>query len=166
MEPGSESGSIKQLEPLLEDHEHCNHIRTIMSDGVDYKLSDLPEKETISDLTHMMDRGNHESASDLENTPTLIKNHQKEVDYGWMLPITMEYVPKIKGASVIPVGVAPQFTIDANGDKKVKRRTTHDSSFHLPSKQSSNERMNRDLLVKCFYGHCLLRILHAIHIMR
>ena len=43
-----------------------------------------------------------------------------------MLSVTLECVPKIKGASVIPVGAAPQFTIDANGDKEVKRRTTHD----------------------------------------
>ena len=83
-----------------------------------------------------------------------------------MLPVTTECVAKIKGASVIPVGVAPQFTIDANGDRKVKRRTTHDTSFVPPSKQSINERMRRDLLVNYFYGYCVIRILHSIHIMR
>ena len=82
-----------------------------------------------------------------------------------MLPVTMEYVPKIKGASVIPVGLAPQLTIDANGNKQVKRKTTNDASFNPPSKQSLNERIDRDLLVNCFYGHCLIIILHAIHIM-
>ena len=79
-----------------------------------------------------------------------MENYQKEVNHGWMLPVTMECVPKIKGASVIPVGVATQFIIDANGVKKVKRRTTHDASFQPPSKQSINERMDRDLLVNFF----------------
>ena len=119
----------------------------------------------ISDLTHMMEKGNHKSVSDPENEPTLLKNYQKEVDHDWMLPVTMEYVSKIPGASARPVGVAPQFIFNTNGDRKVKRRTTHDASFNLLPK-SINNRMNRDLLVHCFYGHCLIRILHAIHIMR
>ena len=82
----------------------------------------------------MMQRGNYKSASDPENAATLFKNYQKEVLYGWMLPVTMECVPKIRGASVIPVGVALQFTIDANGEKQVKGRITHDASFNSPSK--------------------------------
>ena len=112
-----------------------------------YKLKDLPEEVRKTDLAHMMQRGNHKSASDPDNAPTLSKNYQKEVDHGWMLPVTMECVQKIAGASVIPVGVAPQFTVDVNGDKQVKQRTTHDAPFKPPSKQSINERMDRDLLV-------------------
>ena len=80
----------------------------------------------------MMQRGNHKSASDLENAPTLLKNYPKEVNYGWMPPVTMECVSKIKGAIVIPTGVTPKLTIDANGDRKVKRRTTHNASFAPP----------------------------------
>ena len=83
-----------------------------------------------------------------------------------MLPVTLEYVPKIKGASVIPVGVVPQFTIDANGDRKVKRRTTHDASFANGNSLSINDRMDKETLTNCFYGHCRIRMLHAIHIIR
>ena len=72
MEPGPEFRSIEQLELLLQDHENYHHMRTIMSEGVDCKLSDLPEIDGISDLTHMMERGNHESASNPENAPTLM----------------------------------------------------------------------------------------------
>ena len=147
MEPGSEFRSIEQLQPLLHAHEHWEDMKQIMSTGVTYKLSNLSEEERISDLTHMMGRGNNKSAFDPENEPTLLKNYQTEVDHGWMLPVTMECVPKISGASVIPVRVAPQFTIDANGDRKVKRRTTHDALFNPPSKQSINDRMDRDLLI-------------------
>ena len=83
-----------------------------------------------------------------------------------MLPVTPECIPKIKSASVIPVGVAPQFTIDANGDRQVKQTTTHDASFSAPNSTSINNRMHRELPTNCFYGYCLICILHAIHIMR
>ena len=48
----------------------------------------------------------------------------------------------------------------------MKRRTTHDASFPPPSTLSVNHRMIRELLTECFYGHCLLRVLHNIHTMR
>ena len=83
-----------------------------------------------------------------------------------MLPITIESLKKLKGAAVIPVGVASQFSINDKGQQITKRRTTHDATFPPPSEQSINNRMIRDLLADCFFGHCLLRILHQIHIMR
>ena len=83
-----------------------------------------------------------------------------------MLPVTIESVPKIKGAGVIPVGCATQFSINKDSDQYTKQRTTHDVSFSPPSGNSVNERMNRGLLTEYFYGHCLLRFLHAIYIMR
>ena len=73
MEPGSEIRSINKLQPLLNDHEHWEDMRQIMSTGVTYKLSNLPEEEMVGDLTHMMKRGNHKSASDPDNEPTLLK---------------------------------------------------------------------------------------------
>ena len=63
-----------------------------------------------------------------------------------MLPVTPECITKIKDASVILVGVAPQFTIDTNGDRKVKQRTTHDASFSTPNSTSINHRIHRELL--------------------
>ena len=141
-------------------------MRDIISTGVTYNLEEMSEETRKEDLEYMMRRGNHKSASDPKNEPTLNKNYKKEVLHGWMLPVTVECIPKLKGASVIPVGVAPQFTIDANGDRKVKRRTTHDASFANNNSLSINDRMNKDLLTNCFYRHCLIRMLHAIHIMR
>ena len=113
-----------------------------------------------------MKRENHQSASDPDNEPTLLESYEKEVTHGWMLPVTPECITKIKGASVIPVGVATQFTIDVNGDRKVKRRTTHDASFSALNSTLINDRMHRDLLINCFYGHCLICILHTVHRMR
>ena len=115
----------------------------------------------------MIKGGNHKSAeSPMDNAAALKLNYAKEVKNGWMLPITIESLQKLKGAAVIPVGVASQFSIDNKGKQITKRRTTHDASFPPPSEHSINNRMIRDLLADCFFGHCLLRILHQIHIMR
>ena len=83
-----------------------------------------------------------------------------------MLPLPVHCLPKIEGAAAIPVGIHTQFTVDEEGKRKVKRRTKHDASFQPPSTHSVNNRLIRDLLTECYYGHCLLRILHGIHIMR
>ena len=58
-----------------------------------YKLEKIPEKIRKINLTYMMQRGNHKPASDPENAPTLLKSYQKEVDYGWIMPVTVECVP-------------------------------------------------------------------------
>ena len=60
-----------------------------------------------------------------------------------MLPITLESVKKIKGAGVIPVGVAQQLTIKDKGKRKTKYRITYDASFAPPSNKSINDRMDR-----------------------
>ena len=81
-------------------------------------------------------RGTHKSAVESENESTLLSNYDKEVKHGWMLSITVECVSKLKGASVIPVGVAKQFIIDCKRKQK-KRRTTHDASFAPRQKNQS-----------------------------
>ena len=83
-----------------------------------------------------------------------------------MLPITVESIKKLVGAAVIPIGVAQQTSINEKGERYTKRRTTHDASFSPPFGKSINDRMLTDCLEPCFYGHCLIRILHAIHAMR
>ena len=50
----------------------------------------------------MIARDNRKSASSAENKEILLSNYTKEVDQGWMLPVTLESVRKIKGAGVIP----------------------------------------------------------------
>ena len=166
LEPGSEFRSKQILEPLFSDHVHWEDMSSIITKGVTYSLEDLPESVRKEDLNHMIARGNHKSATSKENEEYLLQNYEKEVTRGWMLPVTFECVTKIKDAGVIPAGVATQFTIDDKGNRKTKRRTTHDASFPPPSEKSINNRMFRELLTNCFYGYCLIRILHVIHIMR
>ena len=167
MEPGSEFRHHSILKPLWESHPHWEKLKEIVTKGVNYPLETITEKDRKTDLDHMIQRGNHKSAqTPSANASTLISNYQKEVENGWMLPIPAKCLRKLKGAAVIPVGVSTQYTIDAEGQRKIKRRTTHDASFEPPSNKSVNDRLLRDLLTECYYGHCLLRILHTIHVMR
>ena len=166
MEPGSEFREKDKLEKLFQHHEHWKKMEAIISTGLDYPLTDLPDKVLKEDVIAMIARGNHKSATAPEVAPALLKNYTKEVEHGWMLPVTLESVAKIKGAGVIPIGVAQQQTIDEKGNRQMKFRTTHDASFQPPSEQSINDRLLTPLLSPCFYGHCLIRILHIIHRMR
>ena len=166
LDPGSEFRKSDALDTLFRHHEQWPRMKEIISKGVTYPLEELPEHLRQEDLKFMIAKGNHKSSSHPDNHPTLLDNYEKEVKMGWMLPVTFESVMKIKGAGVIPVGVAQQFTIDNDGERIIKRRTTHDASFPPPSNKSINQRMLRDLLEPCYYGHCLLRILHSIHKMR
>jgi len=115
LESGSEFRTKETVEPLFHHHEHWNNMSKIISEGLDYLLTDLPDIVLKADVVAMIDRGNHKSATVPDVEHTLLKNYTKEVKYGWMLPITLESVAKIKGPGVIPIGVAQQQLIDEKG---------------------------------------------------
>ena len=114
----------------------------------------------------MIERSNHKSAQLLTNEQSLEENYQKEVEHGWMMPITVESVLKVEGAAVIQIGVATQSSIDTSGDHYTIRKTTYDASVQPASGEFINRRLIRDDLEPCFYRHCLPHLLHALHSMR
>ena len=75
LEPGSEFRKHTDLQPLFSKHQHWPAMRDIISKGVNYNLEELSEETRKEDLEYMMKRGNHKSASEPENEPTLIKNY-------------------------------------------------------------------------------------------
>ena len=164
--PDSDFRPAEAVDPLFSQHEYWPYLREIINIGCSYPLDPVDPTSQRTQLLHMIDRGNHQSALAPANAPTLFKNYQKEVDRGWMVPIPKDTVPRLPGAGVIPVDVATQWTIDDDGNRIVKRRTTHDASFRPPGGSSINDRMDRAVLNDCFFGYCLLRLLHAIHVMR
>ena len=46
-----------------------------------------------------------------------------------MIPFTPSIIHKLKGANIIPLGIADQFTVNEDGDKIQKLRITHDCSW-------------------------------------
>ena len=129
---GSEFRDTKSLRKLLRYHEDWPEIRGILNEGCDYKLGPDPEEETrLSDLKALLKRRNCKLAK--QDIVVLKKAVPKEVEKGWLLPVTIESFTKIKGLSLIPLGIANQDTIDEHGNQIPKKRATHDVSFLAPS---------------------------------
>ena len=113
----------------------------------------------------MILRGNHKSSQSVLNAAALNKSKSKDFDHGWALPLTIESLQNIKNVGVVPLGLAEQFSINEKGEHYVKRRVTHDCSFLSRSGLFVINWVQRKSLQQCFYGFCLLRILHMISAM-
>ena len=59
-----------------------------------------------------------------------------------------------------------KFSINENGERYIKICVTHDCSFPGPSGLLVNNQVQQESLQPCFYGFCLLSILHMISAMR
>ena len=167
LSPGSKFRSIANLSPLLQYHEDWESIKQMLSVGIIYPMTEQQtESERISDITAMIKRGNHPSVMRDNNFEVLQKAYDKEVKHGWLIPLQVSALPKIKNAGIITLGIAQQFTVDAEGNRISKGRATHDCSFEMPSVFSiNNETIDKELEL-CIYGYCIRRLLHLIHMMR
>ena len=168
LSPGVEFRDIPSLQKIWKHHKDWKKIKEILTKGAKYPCHSTPsEEERLSDIEAMIERGNHKSASkDKESRTALAKNYEKEVNRGWMIPITVEALRDLKHARVIPIGVSPQWTVNAKGERVIKRRITHDCSFSPPSGHSINNDTDLEILDPCIYGNCLRRLCHAIHSLR
>ena len=166
MEYGAEFRPTSVLEPLLQHHQQWTAIKDILINGAKYPLRPLSESDRLADIDYMLERGNHKSAEDEENKKALHKSFDKEVRFHWMIPLSPAVIRTLDGASINPLGVAVQWTINEFCERVLKRRTTHDCSFPGPSGESCNLRVRHELLDECRFGHALRRFLHGIHSIR
>ena len=164
--PGSEFRPTSVLQPLLEDFYNWDKLKSIITNGIVYPADAIDETDRLCDIQFMLDRGNHKSALDPLNAAALDKAFNKELAHGWSIVLPPDQVHRIKHASITPLGVATQWTIDSSGNRIIKRRATHDCSFPGPSGNSINSRMRESELELCPFAHCLQRILHKIHAYR
>ena len=82
------------------------------------------------------------------------------------MPLTIDSISHIKNIGFVPIGVAEQFSINEKGERYTKIRVTHCCSFPGHSGLFVNTQVLKDTLQTCFYGFCLLRIIHMIVAMR
>ena len=165
--PGTEFRKISHLTKLFSHHEDWLELKSIIQNGCDYKLAPSIDEETrLNDLKSMINRGNHKSTMKPGCKEILQKTFTKEVEKGWIVPITIESTTKIKDLFVIPLGIAHQFSINELGERIPKQRVTHDATFATPSGDSVNNRTLEELLLPCIYGQSLRRILHSLLEMR
>ena len=133
MEPGSEFQSNTILHVIFHQHEHWEKMKDIIGNGVSCQRCNTRGTKKI--WCRVPDRTWKPQISYTanDNMETILKNCEKEVDYGWILPVPIEYIRKIKGVGVITISCATQCIIYGKDHIKVKRQTTHDASFLPPS---------------------------------
>ena len=169
LSPGTEFRPTHILEPLLQNHTDWKKFEKILLEGARYPFRqdiNYSKEDHKKDLFHAIRKGNNKSATDPHLIPFLQKNYTKEVSKGWMIPFLKSDVMKIEGMGVIPIGIAEQITMDTEGNRIPKKRTTHDLSRPMHSGHSFNSMMDQDKMEPCLFGHALTRILHYIHSIR
>jgi hypothetical protein len=163
---GSEFKESWRLEPILHDHHIWKRFRNILDNGSTFSLLDpLPDKTRLRHFDEMLSYKNHKSAvlsKDIWN------NHlRKEVEKGWLIPLRPCGARQLRNASIAPMGVVSQSTINELGKVVPSNQVTHNLSFPGPISGSLiNSRTQMDLLEPCYYGHMLNWMIHQIVVHR
>lgn len=114
----------------------------------------------------MIARGNHKSARTDLHSKILREAYEKEVSHGWQIPTTVECSKKLRNVLIIPLVVACQMAVNAEGNYVDKYRVTHNCSFNYSFGFSLNSAVDMESIPDCRYGKALLRYLHQIHVAR
>ena len=128
----------------------------MITEGLHYKVTlDLDDMERMAKLTENILRGNHKSAT---SRPEDLKERvERDVTYGFALPLPAHIVELIDDAMVQPCGLASQFTLTELGERVLKDRLTHDLSFWITQWEASvNKRIDLEQYPELIYGYCLL----------
>ncbi len=131
---GSEFRPVEQLRPLLRQHPGFDELAEILVTGMPHRCSrEITEAEREREVLAMLTRGNHKSAQD---EPEIVEQLlSKDAVHGFSMVTPTELVPPIPNAMVQPVGLAKQWTLDEEGNRKVKHRITQDLSCSETSQE-------------------------------
>jgi hypothetical protein len=158
---GSEFKPIYILQPLLHRHRNWEYFKKILEDGSTFPLEPITEEMRKKDFKESLAYGNHKSA--MFKHDVLITSMSKESKRGWVLPLLPEHASQLEGATISPMGIVHQSTINEKGEIIPSNRVTHDLSFPGKfSQQSVNSRTKMQELLPCQYGHMLVRCIHHI----
>ena len=125
----------------------------------------LTDEERMAELRANLERGNHQLAN--LKPEKLEEKIERDVKFGFAVPIDKSIVEKIPGAMVQPCGIAVQYGLTKDGEKKLKERLTHDLSFTITDPEASvNSRIDMDEYPAMIYGWCLMRCIHFVVALR
>jgi hypothetical protein len=111
---GSEFKESRILEAIFHDHPLWPRFKSILDQGSIFPLSEPPPEEIrLRDYDAMLSYKNHKSA--VFNVNTLNDHIQKEVEKGWLIPLRPCDAKQLKNASIAPMGVVSQSTINERG---------------------------------------------------
>jgi hypothetical protein len=164
---GSEFRPREQLQRLVGKHPNYPFLKQMLEQGFQYFLSrELSEEERMEEFEAQFSRGNHKSVSQ-ENEAIALSLLENDVKHGFALPIHAERLKHIKGVHLQPAGMVQQFSLNADGSRKRKNRSTHDLSFSITQKDASiNERIDMSCYPDMVYGWCFSRIIHYLAALR
>jgi hypothetical protein len=156
---GSEFRPMDQLEQVLGGHPNFADLREVVQNGMSYHLkAELSEADRLQELSAILERGNHQSATNNVEKATALIN--KDVLHGFSIPVDPDIVMHIKHAQAEPLGLVSQTTVNDAGDRIDKYRLTQDLSFsYVVENAAINARIDLDEYPEMIYGWCLLRIL-------
>jgi hypothetical protein len=157
---GSEFRPASVLEPLLCRHALWPRFKAMLLSGAKVPLRPISRKDRLGDLAFHLARGNHKSAS--TNSSKLRELLNDNITHGFSLPLPISCLSHINNASLAPLGIVEQPTIDEFGQIVDKWRMTHDQTYCGPSATSVNRRTILEELHPCMYGFALLRLAHYI----
>ena len=166
---GSEFRKLEFIRPLLDLHPYSQRVQEYIRTGIAYDFEDdipFSDEDRKKDLAHaLMKDINNKSAS--LNPFICEKAFEKEVKRGWsfVLPLSVANLLQDR-INFIPLGTAPQWTIDEHGNPKRKYRLTQDCSRLRPSGKSINSCTDKSKPSECYFGGCLNRILLRILLLR
>jgi hypothetical protein len=89
--------------------------------------SEIPDDVRRTELENQLTRGNHKSVT--ANPEIAEKALRNNVWHGFAIPLPAKTVRKIPGAMVQPCGLASQFSLQAEGSRKLKHWLTQNLSY-------------------------------------
>lgn len=124
--------------------------------GMEYVFNrDLTEDERMVELNANIARRNDSSAK--SQPKELEKKINREITFGFALPVWLSIIPKIPGAMLQACGLVTQSTLSEARERTEKSRLTHDQSFCITSDFASvNRFLDRDAYPDLIYGFRLL----------
>ena len=111
--PGKEFRPVDVLSAVFSHHPLWSRMKEILTSGSKWPLEDISEEDRESDLNEALTFGNHKGAS--SKPEVLSKLVNKDIKYGYSLPIPLSSVAKIKGLEMAPMNIMEQNTIDEHG---------------------------------------------------
>jgi hypothetical protein len=127
------------LRRIFKHHPLWERMDRLLIEGSKWPLTELSKSDRISDLTNALQFGNHKGAS---QKPDLLKKLiSDDIRYGYELVIPWGKISHLPNASVAPMNITKQFTLNAGGEIVDNERLTHDQSFKWQSGLSVNRRV-------------------------
>ena len=162
---GSEFRPTSLLQRLFHLHPLWTRLKNILDNGINYPVSPLASSLRALDLQEALEFGNHKGVK--SNKKFITKLLNTDVVHGYSLILPLRVASQIPNGLIAPMNVIAQNTITPLGEIISKQRMTHNQSKTFSGSGTSvNDRVDKNMLQACMFGHCILRMIHYIIALR